>query len=142
MYTKFEYEPTDVLPVKIVWLFSKKLEGNECLRKNIEDIIQIMPTYIKNQSQISYFENKISGKVFEKEKTRAKAELVKYKKLQLKIERIINDIEPFYWDIYKPNGKFYYNLFQTLETNYVFKLRTRDLDWEIARMYAERILDI
>lgn len=56
-------------------------------------------------------------------------------------EKIIHDIDPYYWDIVRMNRKpFYYNFFKKVEADYVLTLCEKEWWYDNRRWYEEREL--
>ena len=140
MKNTFIHEPTKECPYKIAWIYNSKFEDNIFLKENIEQTIKIFPRYIELRNAMRDLQDERDETMFfSKEKRDIYKSISNLNYEILIIEKVFQDIDPYFWEICTTYGRnFYYNFFQKVHADYVFYLTEKDRWYDINMWFRER----
>lgn len=136
------HEPSKECVYRLAFIYDDKFKDSSSLKQNIQNIINIFAEYIETVLSIQELKDYRDDNLYftnDKKEINDKINLLSSNKLEH--EKIIQDIDPYAWDIIKTNRKpFSYAFFKKVEADYVLTLCEKEWWFDTRRWYEERRL--
>ena len=136
------HEPSKECVYRIAFLYDNKFKDSPSLKQNIKNVINVFAEYIEVVLSIQELKNYRDDNLYftkDKKEINEKINILSLNKLDH--EKIIQDIDPYFWDITRMNRKpFYYNFFKKVEADYILTLCEKECWFDTRKFFEEKSL--